>query len=51
MHKQKSIIGGLFLLFALFFNLTWSVMWLWPLLLIAIGCWLLYQNRRHSQSS
>lgn len=50
-RRLMLISGGLFLLFALFFNLTWSVMRLWPVALIAIGLWLLYQNRRHSQSS
>lgn len=43
------ISGALFLIFALFFNLTWNVMRLWPVVLIGIGLWLLYQNRRRSK--
>jgi hypothetical protein len=45
------ISGALFLAFALFFNLTWDVMRFWPLLLIGVGLWLLYQNRRSRKTS
>ncbi len=45
------ISGALFLVFALFFNLSWSLMRLWPVALIAIGLWLLYQNRRQNRAS
>ena len=45
------ISGGLFLAFAIFFNLTWSFVRFWPALLIGAGLWLLIRNRRANNLS
>lgn len=40
------VSAALFLVFAIFFNLTWSLARFWPVLLIGVGLWLFIKNRQ-----
>jgi hypothetical protein len=45
------VSAGLFLVFAIFFNVTWNLARFWPVLLIGVGLWLLIKNRQANKLS